>query len=721
MKRTLSKCGKVVAGVSGRLRNERGYALVLALAASVALSIAGTSIAYYTTSNSHQASRGKAADSAYGLAEAGLNNALSILGCASDDIANPCTPAPTKLANDPTLFPSTPPSTPQMTLDGGTAVYSGTLSSNGTIISSGTCSDPCIWTLTSTGTAKGDGLSPTVRKTLTRAVTVNGINDGADGGSWSRFYQDSASTCLTIDTMTFVTNVSTKGDLCIRDTGAITGASTVVDVGGNVSIQGPPTSAGSPRSPSAATGTTWTTPTNVYTSNNAYATYNVATGGNSNNLDATGFGFSVPTSAIIRGISVTLERKGPASPTSSIKDNTFYLLKAGAQAGSNKAYTSAYWGTSDATQSYGTSTDLWGTTWTAAQVNAANFGVRLSVHNFQSSAAIASVDQITVTVTYSNDTNGIGTSTTSVATANIGGSCTYNANVAHTPCTSADHVYAGTITSTPAASNPALEMPQVDFDYWWANAKPGPKHFCTNANPGLPTNFFDNDAGTTSAPNKSITINGEMAPNNSSYDCQFVENGQLVGQLKWNYVTHRLDIKGVIFVDGNFRFDEDGEIIHYYGRANIMSSRDDEIDALVCAGGAVDGSGNPTGNTYATSCLPTMSTWDQSQNMMVLMSQMPNEYDQGSTTCSGSPYNCYNGHLAAGFQGIMYSESDCMIHQNFQDSGPVICNTITLPDEGGINPTFYTFPYIGNLTDGQKYGDVQTATHFGLVLGSQSG
>ena len=49
-------------------------------------------------------------------------------------------------------------------------------------------------------------------------------------------------------------------------------------------------------------------------------------------------------------------------------------------------------------------------------------------------------------------------------------------------------------------------------------------------------------------------------------------------------ITHRLDIKGVIFVDGNFRFDEDGEIIHYYGRANIMSSRDDEIDALEVMG-----------------------------------------------------------------------------------------------------------------------------------------
>ena len=84
-----------------------------------------------------------------------------------------------------------------------------------------------------------------------------------------------------------------------------------------------------------------------------------------------------------------------------------------------------------------------------------------------------------------------------------------------------------------------------------------------------------------------------MAPNTTDHDCQFVENGQLVGQLKWNHTTHRLDIKGVIFVDGNFRFDEDGEIIHYYGRANIMSSRDDEIDHS-CAPAAPSTDREPT-------------------------------------------------------------------------------------------------------------------------------
>jgi len=706
-------------------------ALVMALGITVALSIAGTSVAYYSVSNSHNSTRSKARQSAESLAEAGLNNALSTLQCASADPNDAACANPPKLANDSTLLPST-----TITLDGGSATYSGTLYSNVTGYTSAgvpigsTAYNPCeagnpvgsvcVWYLKSTGTTRADGQAPVVKKTLTRSVAVNGINEGAQAGSWSRFYQDSATPCLTIDKVNFVTNVGTRGDLCLRNGAAIVGSNVNVDVGGNISIQGPDTSSGL-QPPAAAAGTSWTSPTNVFTSNNAYATYSVATSATTNALTATSYGFAIPSTAIVRGITVSIERKSSASST--LKDSDVYIKKASCTdpCGTNHAGSSFY-STGDSVTTFGSSSDLWGKTWTAADINSSSFGLYYRIKNFSTTtSATASIDQIAITVTYSADTNGIGSSGSPIAEANIGGTCAYNAQSAHIPCTSTDHVYSSTITSTPAGSNPAIAMPQVDFDYWWANAKPGPKHFCTNANPGLPTNFFDNDANTTTKPNKSITINGEMAPSTSSYDCQYWENGKMVGQLKWDHVHHRLDIKGVIFVDGNFRFDEDGEIIHYYGRANIMSSRDDEIDALVCAGGAVDSNGYPTGLTYPTSCSANMSSWDQSTNMMVLMSQMPNEYDQGGTTCSGSPPSCYNGHPPSGFQGIMFSTSDCLIHQNFMDSGPVICNTITLPDEGGVNPTFYTFPYVGNLTDGQKYGDVTTATHFELALGNQSG
>ena len=785
--------------LSKRLRREDGIALVMALGMTVVMIIFVASMVSYVTANSTQSSTSKARVSAYTLAEAGMNDAISKLYAQLDSVTGAVTGINPKTS---TLLAST---TIQYPEGNGSVTFAGTIDAN------------YVWTIKSTGQVTVG--TRTQSKTITRKVNVVGISDIGTG--WSRFYQDSAASCLTIDTETFVTNVATKGDLCLTNTGAITGANTIVDVGGNVIIAGPTVSS-SAHSPSSGAG--WTNPTNVYTSNSVYATNIIAAGATGATQDTKGFGFAIPVNSKIKGISVSLVRMasaccnavqtisesggptggtftlkgtppggssttsvaiaynataatvqaalvtiygsgnvvcaggplpgnvpctfqgsdaskavalmslntkaltGGVSPTpvftnttvgstGALQDSTVQLLKASAPVGSNKASATTY-GTSLSTVNYGTTSDLWGTTWTAAEVNSANFGVRFIAKNVAAASATASLDYISVTVTYDDDTNGIGTSGTPIATANIGGTCTYNAKAAHSPCDSTDHVYAGTITTTAAGSNPALSMPSVDFNYWWANAMPGPKHFCTNPSPGLSTTFFDDNAGSTSGPDRSLNVNGEMAPSGSDYTCQVWSSpptsGTLLGELSWNHTTHVLKISGTIFVDGNFRFDTDGEVIHYSGRATLMSSRDDEIDALVCAGGS--------GTTLATSCLNDMTNWNTTTDMMVLMSQENNEYDQGSTTCSGNVHpGCYNGHLPGGFQGIMYSTADCLIHQNFQDSGPVICNTITLPNEGGINPTFFTFPSTGNLTDGQKYANTGTATHFQLDIQPTTG
>ena len=717
------------------IKAERGFALVMALGLLTVLTISGTAVTYYATTNLTGSNVHKARGSAYDLAEAGINDALAVLynQLNSDGSVKSGMQKPTVT----TLLPST---TIQYSNVKGSVTYSGTLNTTN-----------WVWTITSTGKVL-NGKSYQSR-TLKRSVTVRGLNVGADGSSWSRFYADSTGSCLTIDGTIFVTNVATRGNLCLKNGGGVSGANTNVDVGGTVTISGP-----TPFLPTSASG--WTNSSNVYTTNGSNATNAINAASTGSTLDSKDFGYGLPSSATINGISVDVTKMasqccnavqtisitggptggtfklnatkpgGSSTATSSIaynasastvqtalltifgagavsctggslpatavvctfqgtagyqpvtlmtknstaftggsspnvtvanttigsvgalQDNTVQLLKNGSATGSNKASATTWPNTGTlSTVTYGSSTDLWGTTWTAADVNDVDFGLRFVAKNVAAATSTASVDSITITVYYTPTPDGIGTPGTPVKAANIGGTCQYRAQAAHTPCTSTDHVYATTITSTSAASNPALVMPAVDFNYWWANAKPGPKHFCTNSNPGLATNFFDNDAGTTSAPNKSILVNGEMAPATSSYTCQVVENGVLQGELSWNNTTHVLTIYGTIFVDGNFRFDEDGEVIHYFGRANIMSSRDDEIDALVCAGGS--------GTTLATSCITDMANWDQSQNMMVLMSQMPNEYDQGGSTCAGSPPNCYNGHLPAGFQGILYSTSDC--------------------------------------------------------------
>jgi len=76
-------------------------------------------------------------------------------------------------------------------------------------------------------------------------------------------------------------------------------------------------------------------------------------------------------------------------------DNSVRLMKGGAFVGNNLANTTAPWPIADAYASYGGATNLWGTTWTPAEVNNVGFGVGLSavVQN-----GTAEVDHIRITI-----------------------------------------------------------------------------------------------------------------------------------------------------------------------------------------------------------------------------------------------------------------------------------------------------------------------------------
>src|SRR5262249_37832440 len=148
------------------------------------------------------------------------------------------------------------------------------------------------------------------------------------------------------------------------------------------------------------------------------------------------------------------------------------LMKAGVPVGSDLA-SATNWGTGYGDGNFGANNNLWGTTWTAADIDDANFGLYFVVKNVTGAAVTASIDYIQITVTYTMDAS-VGSGTTSVAEADISGVCKWSNGSTHTPCSSTDHVYAGTI-GTP----PSLSMPQVDWTYWYNNAAPGPKHGCT--------------------------------------------------------------------------------------------------------------------------------------------------------------------------------------------------------------------------------------------------
>ncbi len=151
----------------------------------------------------------------------------------------------------------------------------------------------------------------------------------------------------------------------------------------------------------------WLTPSYTAVSDNVRASAGTALGilssSNANWNMESGFGFSLPAYAIICGIKVDIEKRAQGLLIgSSVTDNSVRILKNGVLAGSEHA-SGAAWASSDAVTSYGGPTDTWGTSWTAADINASNFGIAYSAQLNAGLAALflsAEVDYVQITVYY---------------------------------------------------------------------------------------------------------------------------------------------------------------------------------------------------------------------------------------------------------------------------------------------------------------------------------
>jgi len=115
---------------------------------------------------------------------------------------------------------------------------------------------------------------------------------------------------------------------------------------------------------------------------------------NSELLRATNYGFAV--SGTVTGITVRVRCYATVSPS----DVRMFvkMLKAGSPVGTQKTEDSDIPG-SMGDLTFGSSSDLWGTTWTSGEVNASNFGVQISADNSLSSGSSSlRVDTVQVTI-----------------------------------------------------------------------------------------------------------------------------------------------------------------------------------------------------------------------------------------------------------------------------------------------------------------------------------
>src|SRR6266404_6783160 len=153
-------------------------------------------------------------------------------------------------------------------------------------------------------------------------------------------------------------------------------------------------------------GTDWSNPSNVQFSDNVFAT-SLITGSNKATyyLDAKNWGFQssnntltnyIQSAAVINGIEVFIKLK--KTNVGNMRDNKIILLKAGGEAGSNKARGSTIWPGTATEIKFGSNIDLWGTTWTAADLANAGFGIRISGKNRGSKDAQAEIDYIHINI-----------------------------------------------------------------------------------------------------------------------------------------------------------------------------------------------------------------------------------------------------------------------------------------------------------------------------------
>jgi hypothetical protein len=147
-------------------------------------------------------------------------------------------------------------------------------------------------------------------------------------------------------------------------------------------------------------GANWTNPERGESSNDLFATA-LVDGSTTDPLQCLNYGFAIPSTATILGIEVNVERKSSSTANGGSRDASVQLVKAGTAAGTDNATATTYT-TADLVETHGGPTDLWGTTWTPAEINAANFGAQFSATKFSAAGAAhtVSIDQIQIVVYY---------------------------------------------------------------------------------------------------------------------------------------------------------------------------------------------------------------------------------------------------------------------------------------------------------------------------------
>jgi Tfp pilus assembly protein PilX len=215
-----------------RLRGERGMALIMAIGIMSVLGIAGTTAVVYSTSDAQEARQSGSRQSAFTLAEAGINNVMAVLNLPTNNALDPDTlPKCTnneKKYSDPAADRTDPSGWQHTTIDGGTVDWCGTL-----------VRKDALWYVAAIGRSRNPNRTSTnVTRTLEATVTVTPTTtQPLNNPVWNYLYAGhTGSTCdqSLNNNISGASRMYVAGNLCLSPNVQLN-QSTVI-VGGSVDV-----------------------------------------------------------------------------------------------------------------------------------------------------------------------------------------------------------------------------------------------------------------------------------------------------------------------------------------------------------------------------------------------------------------------------------------------------------------------------------------------------
>lgn len=202
----------------GRVEDERGIVLVMALLVLAAMAVAVVTVVEFTSSSGRSANVDFREQQSYNLAEAGIADAMSVLRMQTNN------------ALDPAIFCANGQAQPcwnHQVLEGGTVDWTGTLAG-------------ATWTLTSVGTAANPtgpgstGAAPLTKKITATVLVHPTLTQPLNTPIWNYMYATHPASPLPTCDMTISNSVVVnsplyvEGNLCLQQSAAITNGPLVV-------------------------------------------------------------------------------------------------------------------------------------------------------------------------------------------------------------------------------------------------------------------------------------------------------------------------------------------------------------------------------------------------------------------------------------------------------------------------------------------------------------